>query len=164
MKKFPYLLSSLGLVSILVLGMSVSSARANNKKSPLRGHWSFSQVQEITPIFGGAITTAIGTVIVDDSGGLTGHATLNSACTVIGLGCPALNPLELDFLGTITANPDGTAVATIVIPAFGITEGRACVLMEKQGDCFQEFHCINTDPNGLVIRGEFKRQLAGTCK
>jgi hypothetical protein len=154
-----------GLVSILlVMGTSVSSARADDKKSPLRGHWSGSQVSEINPAFGGATTTAIATFTVDNSGGLTGHGAINSACTAAGPGCPAPNPLELDFSGTLTANEDGTAAMTLVLPAFGITVDRACVLMQKQGDCFQEFRCINTSPNGEVVLGEFKRLLAGTCK
>jgi hypothetical protein len=164
MKRLLHSLRVLGLVSILVMGTSVSSARANNK-SPLRGHWSASQVSEINPAFGGAITTAIATFTVDDSGGLTGHGAINSACTAVGPDCPAPNPLELDFSGTITTNEDdGTAVLTLVLPFFGITVGRACVLMEKQGDCYQEFRCINTSPNGEVVLAEFKRQLAGTCK
>ena len=152
-----------GFVAILVMGTAVSGARADSKKSPLRGHWSVSAVIQIEPAFGGAPATGVGVLTVDDSGGYTGHVTINSACTAVGPNCPAPNPLELDASGTITTNPDGTAVGTEVIPAFGITADRACVLMEKQGDCYQEFRCLNTSPNGEVFLGDNKRQLAGTC-
>jgi hypothetical protein len=165
MKRVLYSLRALGVVSILVMGTSVGSAHADNNKSPLRGRWSSSQVNEITPAVGGAPVTIISTMTVDESGGVTGHSTLNSPCTVIGPACLIPNGLALDFEGTITANPDGTAVATFVTPAFGnSTVNYACVLMEKQGDCFQEFRCVNTDPNGIVTLAEFKRQLAGSCK
>jgi hypothetical protein len=146
------------------MGTLVRDARADGKKSPLRGHWSLSGVIQIEPIFGGAPATAVGVLTVDDSGGYTGHGTINSACTAVGPDCPAPNPLEFDFSGTTTVNEDGTAVGTIVIPAFGATADRACVLMEKQGDCYQEFRCVNTSPNGEVFLAEHKRQLAGTCK
>ena len=151
-----------GLIAILlVMGTSVSSARAADKKSPLRGHWSASQVSYINFGFGGATTTAVAAFSVDDKGGLTGHGTINSACTAAGPNCPAPNPIEIDFSGILTANEDGTAAMTLVLPR--ITVDRTCVLLGKKGDCFQEFRCINTSPNGEVVLAEFKRQLVGTC-
>ena len=165
MQRLRYSLRVLGFASILfVMGTFVSGASSGDKKSPLRGHWSLSGVIQIEPALGGAPATAVGILTVDDSGGYTGHVTINSACTAVGPNCPAPNPLELDFSGTITTNEDGTAVGPIVVPALGMTADRACVLMEKQGDCYQEFRCLNTSPNGEVFLAEHKRQLAGTCR
>jgi|SRR5215813_585332 len=147
---------------MIVMGTAVGSARAGTK-SPLRGHWSTSGVIQTAPLFGGASATFVGVVTGDDSGGYTGHVTINTACTAVGPDCPVPNPLELDDSGTITVNADGTAVVTEMIPAFGITVSRTCVLMEKQGDCYQEIRCLNTSPNGDVFLTEGKRQFAGTC-
>ena len=153
-----------GFMAMLVMGTSVSSVRAADKKSPLRGHWSLSGVVPIEPILGGAPATSVGVLTVDDNGDYTGHGTINSACTAVGPGCPALNPLKLDFEGTITVNADGTGVATVEFLPSGITVSRSCVFMEKQGDCYQEFRCVNTSPSGEVFLAEHKRQVAGTCK
>lgn len=153
-----------GVMAMLVMGTLVSSVRAADKKSPLRGHWSLSGMIQSEPAFGGAPATAVGALTVDDSGDYTGHVTINSACLAVGPGCPAPNPLELDFEGAITANADGTGVATVEFLPSGITVSRSCVLMEKQGDCYQEFRCVNTSPNGEVFLAEHKRQVAGTCK
>jgi hypothetical protein len=144
------------------LSYHVQNAAAD-KKSPLRGHWSASQVSYVNFVgFGGATTTSVAAFTVDNSGGLIGHGTINSACTAAGPACPTPNPLEIDFSGALTANEDGTAVLTLVLPR--ITVDRTCVLMRKQGDCFQEFRCVNTSPNKEVVLLEVKRQLSGTCQ
>ena len=163
MQRLLYSLRVLGFVSILVMGALVGDVHAADKKSPLRGRWSASQVSYINFVgFGGTTTTSVAAFSVDDKGGLTGHGTINSACTAAGPNCPAPNPIEVDFSGTLTANEDGTAALTLVLPR--ITVDRTCVLMGKKGDCFQEFRCVNTSPNGEVVQLEVKRQLAGTCQ
>jgi len=147
---------------LLVMGAFVRNGHAADKKSPLRGHWSASQVSYINPGFGGTTTTAVAVFTVDDTGELTGHGTINSACTVASPNCPAPNPTNVDFSGTLTANEDGTAAFILVLPR--VTVDRTCVLMGKKGDCYQEFHCNGTSPNGEVVLLEVKRQFAGTCQ
>jgi len=167
MQRLPYALRVVGFVSILlVMGAVVRDVHAVEKKSPLRGHWSASQVSYINFGFGGATTTAVAAFTVDNQGGLTGHGTVNSACTAVGPDCPSPNPVEADFLGALTVNEDGTAAMamTLVFPKITVDVDRTCVLMGKKGDCYQEFHCINTSPNGEVVLLEVKRQLAGTCQ
>lgn len=162
MQRLRYSLRVLGFISILlIMGAFVRDVHAADKKSPLRGHWSASQVSYINSGFGGATTTATATFTVDDSGGLSGHGTINSACTAAGPNCPAPNPIEVDFSGAVTANEDGTATMTLVAPRF--TVDRTCVLMGKKGDCYQEFRCNGASPNGEVVLLEVKRQVAKTC-
>jgi hypothetical protein len=166
MQNLSYSFRVLGIIStLLVMGTFVGDAHAADKKSPLRGRWSASQVSYINSGFGNT-TTAVAAFIVDDQGGLTGHGTINSVCTVAGPNCPAPNPIEADFSGAITANEDGTAAMamTLVFPRITVNVDRTCVLIGKKGDCYQEFHCINTSPNGEVVLLEVKRQLAGTCQ
>lgn len=150
---------------LLVMGAIVCDGHAADKKSPLRGRWSASQVSYINPGFGDT-TTAVAVFTVDDQGGLTGHGTINSACTAVSPNCPAPNPIEADFSGSLTANEDGTAAMALalVFPKITVDVDRICVLMGKKGDCYQEFHCINTSQNGEVVLLEVKRQLAGTCQ
>jgi hypothetical protein len=145
------------------MGTFVGNAHAADKKNPLRGSWSASQVSYINPGFGNSTTTAVAVFTVDNSGNLTGHGTINSACTAAT--CPVANPLNTDFTGTLTANDDGTAAMTlaIVFPQTIVNVDRTCVLMGKKGDCYQEFRCNGTSPNGEVVLLEVKRQVAGTC-
>jgi hypothetical protein len=85
MKKFLYSLSGLGLVSILVMGASVSSADGDKQKSPLRGAWSWSQFVPATTAFGTPSpipTAAAGTLFMNADNSFTGHAVLNTPWTL----------------------------------------------------------------------------------
>ena len=166
-KRLLYSLSGLGLVSLLVLGTSALGSKAEaqcpDPHSPVRGPWSFSEVHEVTAALGGKPSTEVGVFTVDACGNLTGSGTVNTPCAVIDSTCPIPNPLVFTFNGTITTNDDGTAGVSVT--AFGQTFSRACVLMNKQGACYQELRCVDTVPgSGDVIMLEVRRQLAGTCR
>ncbi len=167
MKRLLYSLSGLGLISLLVLGTSAFSSKAEaqcpDPHSPVRGTWSFSEVHEVTALFGGKPATEVGVLTIDECGIINGSATVNTPCAVVDSTCPIPNPLVFTFTGTITTNADGTAGASVT--AFGQTGSLACVLMNKQGACYQGFRCVNTVPgSGDATMAEFRRQLAGTCR
>ena len=165
MKQFLYSLSGVGLVSILVLGASVSSADGDKQKSPLRGAWSFSQFVPTTTALGPpAIPTAsAGTLFMKDDNSFTGHAVLNTP-----LSSPLGPALELDFNGRCTFREGGVKNGldcTLDVPAFGLSGvGRFCIVMANSGECFDEFRCVNTTEPESVLLVEFKRQQLGTCK
>ena len=163
MKHFLYSLSGLGLVSILVMGASVSSARADNQKSPLRGTWSFSQVVPATTALGTPEpipTAAAGTLVMNADNSFTGHAVLNT---------PLGEAVDLDFHGDCTVRDGDISKGLdcrLNFPSFGLADlGRFCVVMgNDRGQCFDEFRCVNTNEPGTVLLVEFKRQHLGTCK
>ncbi len=165
MKKFLYLFSGLGLISILVIGIAVSSAGADKQKSPLRGDWSWSQLVPATTGFGPPPipTAAAGTLFMKDDNRFTGHAVLNTP-----LSSPLGPALELDIDGTCTFRPGGVKNGMdclVNVPAFGLTDvGRFCVVMTNSGGCFDEFRCVNTTEPGTVLLVEFKRQSPGACQ
>jgi hypothetical protein len=164
MKKFFYLFSGLGLVSILIIGIVVSSVRADNEKSPLRGAWSFSQfVPTVITLAPEPIpAAAAGTLFMDADNNFTGRAGLNTA-----LPSPVAPVVELDFNGSCTFRPGGLKNGmdcTLDVPAFGLSDvGRFCVVMEARGECFDEFRCVNTT-EAAVLLVEFKRQRSDTCQ
>ena len=164
MKKFFYLFSGLGLVSILIIGIAVSSARADSKKSPLRGAWSFSQfVPTVTTLAPEPIpTAAAGTLFMDADNNFTGRAVLNAAPP-----SPIAPVVELDFKGSCTFRPGGVKNGmdcTLNVPDFGLfSVGRFCVVMANEGECFDEFRCVNTT-EAAVLLVEFKRQRSDTCQ
>jgi len=172
MKRLLVSLSSLGLTLLLGSGALVLGASANDecldRRSPLRGTWSYSQVEEINPLFGNLPITAVGVLKVDNCGRFQAHAVDNVPCqdaNCFGLGPLGVkNPLDFTFSGQLITQPDGMATATGI--AFGTEFRRACVMMEKRGDCFQEFSCVSTDPDppNAVLLATFKRQLPGACQ
>jgi hypothetical protein len=169
MKRLLFSLSSLGLVSLLIMGASVSNASAENKKSPLRGAWSFSQFVPATTLLGTPTpipVAAAGTLLIGDDNSFTGHAVFNTPAPPLA---PPLGPvIELDFncsctfrQGEVTSGMD----CTLNFPDFGLLDvGRFCVVMAGKGGCFEEFRCVNTNEPGTVLFAEFKRQQVGTCK
>lgn len=172
MKKPLRLLCSLGFISLLGSGVSVVNSYANEEcpdpRSPLRGAWSYSQVEEIVPLFGNFPITAVGVLKIDNCGRFQARAIDNVPCqdaNCFGLGTLGVkNPLEVTFTGQIITHEDGMATATGI--AFGAEFLRACVVMEKRGDCFQEFRCVSTDPTppNAVLLATFKRQFPGSCQ
>ena len=172
MKKQLRQLCGLGLISLLGSSVSIVSAYAADEcldpRSPLRGAWSYSQVEEIHPLFGNLPITAVGVLKIDDCGRFQARAVDNVPCqdeNCFGLGPLGVkNPLDFTFSGQIITQPDGMAIATGV--AFGAEFHRACVVMEKRGDCFQEFRCVSSDPAppNAVLLATFKRQLPGACQ
>ena len=125
MKRLLYSLSGLGLVSLLVLGTLALGAKAEaqcpDPHSPVRGTWSFSQLDMLPLITGGPVTTEVGVLTIDECGIIHGSGTINTPVPP--------NPLTFTFTGTITTAADGTAVARLT--AFGQTFGEACVLMNN---------------------------------
>lgn len=172
MKKQLRKLCGLGLISLLGSGALVLRSYANDecldRRSPLRGTWSYSQVEEINPLFGNLPITAIGVFTVDNCGRFQGHATDNIPCqdaNCFGFGpLGGKNPLEFPLNGQFITYADGTATATVT--AFGTEFLRSCVMMDKRGDCFQEFRCVSSDPTppNAVLLATFKRQLPGACQ
>lgn len=168
MKRLLYSLRSLGLISLLVMGASVSSTRADNTKSPLRGTWSFSQFVPATTLLGTPTpipVAAAGTLVMGDDNSFTGHGVFNTPLS------PPLGPvLELDLLNGICTVRNGNVSngldCRFDIPSFGLSNvGRFCVVMANdRGQCFDEFRCVNTNEPGTVLFAEFKRQQVGTCK
>ena len=155
-----------GFTSILTMGIFALNSHANGEcldpHSPLRGSWSFSQVTEILPGLSNLPATAVGVIKIDACGRFQGSATLNIPCpdqACFGLG----NPLPAPLTGQIIAEEDGAAVSSGEV--FGTPFHRACVMMEKRGDCFQEFHCVSSDPapNDAQL-SIFKRQSFGSCR
>lgn len=170
MKKRLQQLCGLGLISLLVSSASALSSYANeclDPQSPLRGTWSYSQ-EETHPLFGNLPLTAVGVIKVDNCGRFQGHAFDNIPCqdaNCFGFGPLGVkNPLEVIFDGQLITQPEG--MATAVGTAFGAEFRRACVVMEKRGDCFQEFRCVSSDPAppNAVLLATFKRQLPGSCQ
>jgi len=164
-----------GLGLILLLGGSgalVSSSYAHaeclDPWSPLRGTWSYSQVEELVPLFGNLPITAVGVIKVDKCGRFQGHAFDNIPCqdaNCFGFGPLGVkNPLEVTFDGQLVTQEDG--MATAIGTAFGAEFRRACVMMEKRGGCFQEFRCVATEPTppNAVLSATFKRQFPGACQ
>src|SRR5262245_30875597 len=134
MKKLLYSLGSLGLVSLLIMGTSVSSAYAGDNcqpKSPVRGTWSYSQSTQTfyTPLSLFIPATEVGTANIDACGNLTGHGSFND---------PA-GGVEFDFDGKCVLRENGGNVMDCTFSALGETTSQVCVLMEKTGECFQEF-------------------------
>jgi hypothetical protein len=166
MKKQLRLLYGLELVLLFIMGTSVSSSYANGNcrpKSPVRGAWSFSQsVQSFYSDGTLALfipATEVGTAHIDACGNLTGHGILND---------PA-GGSEFEFDGNCVLRENGGTVMDCTLNALGQTSSEVCVLMEKVGECFQEFRCVLTRPYdvtqpGSVLLAEVKRVHAGTCK
>ena len=164
-------LSSLALVSVLILGTAALEAhaehdtRADGKKSPLRGTFSFSQFVPATLGLGTPMpvpTASAGTLIMDDNNNFTGYAVLDTPL-------PIANPtFELDFQGSCTfrqGDIKNGMDCTLDVPAFGLTNvGRFCVVMGGHGGCFDEFRCVDTNEAGTVLLVEFKRQNADACR
>ena len=166
MKRLLYSLSSLGLVLFLVMGASVSSARADNTKSPLRGTWSFSQFNPSTTLLtppNPIPITAVGTLVMDENNRFTGHGVFNTPVE-------GLQTVELDLNGTCTVrngNISNGLDCLFNFPSFNLFDvGRFCVVMANdKGQCFDEFRCVDTkEPGGTVLLIEYKRQQLGTCK
>jgi hypothetical protein len=166
MMRLPRLLSGLGLVLILVLATSVSSSRANNERSPLRGTWSFSQFNPSTTLLtppNPLPITAVGTLVMDDTNHFTGHGVFNTPVE-------GLQTIELDLNGTCAVrngNISNGLDCLFNFPSFNLFDvGRFCVAMANaQGQCFDEFRCVDTnEPGGTVLLVEYKRQQLGTCK
>lgn len=167
MRKFLYLLSGLGLVSILVLGPSISPTHADNN-SPLRGAWSFSQFVPATTLLGTPTPipiTAAGTLLMDEDNGFTGHAVFN---TPLPPETPPGPVIELDFNGSCTFRQGDIRNGmdcTFDFPDFGLLGvGRFCVVMAGRGGCFDEFRCVNTSEPETVVLAEYKRQGPGACQ
>lgn len=166
MKKHLHFLYGLGLASLLGIGVSVSLSYADDEcpdpGSPLRGAWSYSQVEQVNPSFGNLPVTAVGTLKVDYCGRFQGRGTDNIPCqdeNCFGFGPLGVkNPLDVTFDGRIITQQNGAAAVTLT--AFGTEFRRACVMMDKRGDCFQEFHCVATEPTppNAVLLATFKRQ------
>ena len=159
MKKQLRLLCSLGLVSLLGMGASVSRSYADGScqpKSPLRGAYVFSQVAPIVPGLPGA--TEAGPITVDECGELTGHGVFNG---------PGFSGFEFDFAGSCVLRTSGYETDCTLNSIFG-TSHRYCVLTGKGGEgCFEKWQCINsnelTEP-GLVLLADLERVHSGTCK
>ena len=123
MKHFLYTLSGLGLVSILIMGTSVSSTSADPKKSPLRGAWSFSQFVPATTAFGTPTpipTAAAGTFIMNEDNSFTGHAVLDTP-----LPSPPGPTFELDFNGSCTFRQGTSRTAWTARSTFQLSVSRA---------------------------------------
>lgn len=166
MKRLFSSLSGLGLVSILVTGISVSGSNADQERSPLRGTWSFSQFVPSTTILGTPPIpiTAVGTLVMDDNNHFTGHGVFNTPVE-------GLQTVELDLNGTCTVrngNISNGLDCLFNFPSFNLFHvGRFCVVMANdKGQCFDEFRCVDTkEPGRTVLLIEYKRQqLLGTCK
>ncbi len=161
MKKLLHSLGGLGLVSLLVMGTSVSSSYAGDKcqpKSPLRGAYVFSQVAHVVPDVPGPVTEA-GIINVDDCGNVTGHGVID-ASTISGF--------EFDFDGSCVIRASGYEM-DCTLSALGTTNiGRYCVMTRKGDDgCFEKWHCISSNPvsePGVVLLTDVERQQSGTCK
>lgn len=157
-------LSGFGLLALLVMGTVVPNSQADNgclPKSPVRGAWSFSQsTQTFYPPLSLLIpATEVGTLTIDACGHSTGHGTINDLA----------GGIEFDFTGDCVLRENGGTVMDCTNHAFGETSSVVCALMEKTGECFQEFRCVSTRPYdvtqpGPVILAELKRVYAGTCK
>ena len=132
MKKFLSSLSGLGLVSLLLLGTSASNTHAENKKSPLRGAWSFSEFVPATPAFGTPTpipTASAGWLSMNEDNSFTGHTVVNT-----GLDAPAGPKLEFDFNGSCTFREGGIKKGmdcTIEVPAVPVSLGLFCVPMAE---------------------------------
>lgn len=163
MKNFFYSLSSLGLVSLLILGTSASGTHAENNKSPLRGDWSFSEFVPATTAFGTPTpipTASAGWLSMDEDNSFIGHTVVNT-----GLDSPLGPKLEFDLNGSCTFRQGGIkngADCTLEVPAIPTSLGLFCVPMAGRGACFDEFRCVRTTTPG-VLSIEFKRQRSGTC-
>ena len=166
MKKILCLCGVFASIAMLFVGLATRHAYADDEcldpQSSLRGSWSFSQVTEILPGLSNLPATAVGVIKIDACGRFQGSATLNIPCpdqACFGLG----NPLPAPLAGQIIAGEDGTAVSSGEV--LGTPFHRACVMMEKRGDCFQEFHCVSSDPapNDAQL-SIFKRQVFGSCR
>ncbi|MGH9425000.1 MAG: hypothetical protein ACRD2L_01645 [Terriglobia bacterium] len=163
MKKFLCSVS-LGLVSLLILDISAGSTHAENKKSPLRGAWSFSEFVPATPAFGTLTpipTTSAGWLSIDENNHFTGHTVVNT-----GLDAPLGPALELDLTGSCTLRQGDLKTGmdcTIEVPAISASLGLFCVAMTGRGACFDEFRCVRTTAPGVLLI-EFKRQSSGACQ
>lgn len=154
----------------LLACLGVDSAIAVDNRSPLRGTWSFSQIVPSTELLGTPAPVpivAVGTLIMDDANGFTGHGVFNTP--VQGLGGGAGNAVELDLNGRCT--PRNGAISqgldcSFNFPGFGLANvGRFCVVMSSaQGRCYDEFRCVDTtEPGNTVALIEYRRQQTGTC-
>ncbi|MGR8947896.1 MAG: hypothetical protein ACU84Q_07610 [Gammaproteobacteria bacterium] len=149
---------------------------AGQRQSPLRGHWSFSQIVPSTTLLttppGGPVgpavpLVAVGTLRIDESNQFTGNAGFNT---------PVVSPdfpdgfIPLGFDGHCTPRDRNYRTGLDCIfnfpefQLFGIN--RYCVVMAKEpGRCYDEFRCVNIDePGETVALTEFKRQRSGTCR
>jgi hypothetical protein len=164
MKRRLLSLCGLGSISLLVIGTSILSVHAYDAyrpKNPARGAWSFSQT---VLFFSGAPTpiTEVGTLNMDGCGKFTGLGIINPPD-------PAFAGFELPFEGECVLRENGVNVMDCtIVNAPGLSDiRRVCVLMEKTGECFQEFRCVRPDgvnEPGTVLLVEFKRQQSGSCK
>jgi len=157
------LLCSFGLFSLLVMGAFDSRVYADGActpKSPIRGVWSFSQTTQtfFDPLTLFAPSTEVGTFTNDECGHAVGQATFNDA----------LGSKEFKFDGDCVFRADGlTMDCTLQDIDSGATSNVVCTMMEKVGECFQEYRCVTTRPYGNpgpVLLAELKRVHAGTCK
>lgn len=161
MNKQLRLLGSFGLLSLLLMGTAISSAYANGKcnpKSPTRGTWSFSQSTQtfFDPLSIFSPGTEVGTFTNDECGHTVGHGIFNDA----------LGSLEFDFTGDCVFRADGLTM-DCTLQSGSETNNVVCTMMEKQGECFQEYRCVSTRPYGTagpVLLAELKRVRYGTCK
>ena len=161
MKKQLRLLGGFGLLSLLVMGASVSSSYADgacNPKSPMRGIFALSQVGYTVPGVTGVVTLA-GISEVDECGNTTGRAVFNG---------PGFSGFAIEWTGTCTLRPSGNEVDCNLNPnEQGVGSGRYCVLTGKGGEgCFDTWHCINSSEvdAGMVLMADLERVQAGTCK
>jgi hypothetical protein len=99
---------------------------------------------------------------MDADNHFTGRAVLNTAPP-----SPVAPVVELDFNGSCTFRPGGFTNGmdcTLDIPDFGLFGvGRFCVVMANEGECFDEFRCVNTT-EAAVLLVKFKRQRSDTCQ
>ena len=156
MNKQLRLLAGFGLLSLFVMGASVSSSYADgacNPKSPLRGTYVLRQVAYAIPNFGPA--TEAGTLKVDDCGNTVGHGVFNG---------PGFSGVEFDWEGPCVLRPSGYEADCVL----NGNVGRYCVLTGKGGEgCFDTWHCIVSNEEaepGSVIMADLERVRADTCK
>ena len=156
----------LGLVSVLVIGMALNDASADDgcsPKNPLRGLWSLRQDMPFVLPPGVANpfpATEVGNVIIDECGNFTGEAIFNAPSLIF----------PFDYFGSC-GNPDenkGLFDCTVNSLQVGLVNGgRACVASARRGECFNKINCVISNAEiepGIVIMAEFTRQKSDTCQ